>query len=177
MNFKNGEERALFSRAVHGGAIRARGRAAALLRVYGLCRLRWSRIFHPRSVAHGAAPEWREHLDDLSIDELAMLLESATPPSMGSKMKAWPATLLEFFAAAHALRLPGQLKPRGGAEGSGEVQTVGKAKRHGGSVTAHGRCNEETQMATTALRVAMKVSRGHETRSCLPLAFLVVSTL
>lgn len=151
---------------------------AALLRVYRPLSAAMVKDFFIHDQWHTVLPaEWREHLDDLSIDELAMLLESATPPSMGSKMKAWPATLLEFFTAAHALRLPGQLKPRGGAEGSGEVQTVGKAKRHGGSVTAHGRCNEETQMATTALRVAMKVSREHETRSCLPLAFLVVSTL
>ena len=108
--------------------------------------------------------EWLPHLDDLSIAELAMLLESAAPPSMATKMSAWPSSLQAFMAAAHDLRLPGQLKPRGGAEGSGEVQTLGKAKRKGGSVTARGRCSEESQIATTALRVAIKTEEDARDR-------------
>ena len=104
--------------------------------------------------------EWLPHLDELSLDELAMLMESAAPASMASKIEAWPPSLQAYFVAAHELRLPGQLDPRGGAEGSGEVQTLGKAKRRGGSVTASGRCREETQMATSALRVAMKVRQS-----------------
>ena len=57
---------------------------------------------------------WRPHLDVLSMDELATILCNPTPPLAG-RSGVWPLSLLCFFAAAHALRLPNQLAPRGGA--------------------------------------------------------------
>ena len=95
-------------------------------------------------------PSWRPCLDALTMADLAQLLESAEPPRDAAR--SWPLSLRAFFAAVHALRLPGQLDRRGGA-----TDAPGGAS----FVTSRGRCKEE-QLLATALRESVKPKKMHE---------------
>ena len=100
---------------------------------------------------------WHAHLDALSMSDLASLLDSPAPPPGAD----WPLSLRTFFASCHALRLPGQLHPRGGGIGSTAAHTPKKGKRVGGPIDARGRCAEEESIAD-ALRDSVKPKKMHE---------------
>ena len=66
----------------------------------------WSEAMMVRSDMSGLLYRW----SILSLTDLAVMLESPTAPQRDG---AWPLSLLAFVATTHALRLPGQLLPRG----------------------------------------------------------------
>lgn len=103
---------------------------------------------------------WHHHLDALALDELASLLcDPILPPS---RTGVWPLSLIAFFATVHALRLPNQLAPRGGATGSGAALTPGRGRRAGGSIDPRGRCADEKHLSLSALRMSVKPKKMHE---------------
>ena len=141
-------------------AIRRASDLAAFLQYYQPLARSQVRSCYVEDQWHTQLPAaWRPHLDALSLVDLARLLESPTPPP--SVTGLWPLSLLAFIATAHALRLPGQMSPRGSARGSGTTTTPRKGKRAGGAVTDQGRCTEEDQVSR-ALRLAMKPKKIHE---------------
>ena len=73
---------------------------------------------------------WLPHLDVLSLQDLASMLESPVPPQ-SSRSGVWPLSLMAFLAAVHALRLPGQLDERGETDEGGQV-----------TISSKGRCRE-----------------------------------
>ena len=102
---------------------------------------------------------WRAHLDALSVMDMASLLRGEMP---ASKTGAWPLSLYAFFATCHALRLPNQLAPRGGAAGSGQSSTPRRGQRAGGSIDSRGRCADEQLLSSKILRAAVKPKKMHE---------------
>ncbi len=107
---------------------------------------------------------WHEPLDRLSLDDLADMLTKPEPPAGADE---WPPSLLAFFRGAHSLRLPGQLLPRGAADGSGNGSAGdAAAAASAGSATAESAKElsraAEKERVPFALRACVKVKKMHE---------------
>ena len=98
---------------------------------------------------------WHTPIDELAADfgALAALLHR---PDVGDAA-SWPLSLRAFVAAAHALRLPGQLDARGEAPAEGGAGAAAPRAR----ADAYGRCAEQRHVAT-ALRSSIKPKKMHE---------------
>ena len=118
--------------------------------------------------------DWHEPLEALAIDELAQLLIEPPPNAPTS----WPDSLVDFVHTVHALRLPGQCRPRT-AEPATSAPDVAfapdgssSAERPAGAPAAaiaadrhrraaNGRCPEEVSVGAE-LRRAVKPKKMHE---------------
>eukprot|EP00967_Tisochrysis_lutea_P129421 scaffold222568_cov36-Tisochrysis_lutea.AAC.1 len=89
---------------------------------------------------------WHDPLEQLPLEQLAILLTDGTPPQTSS---VWPLSLLAFVTACHAHRLPGQLMPRGDSESQPARANL------------QGRCDEERAI-NTELRCQVKPKKMHE---------------
>jgi hypothetical protein len=124
----------------------ARSRAAALARMLGLYRPLASSVvkdFFTANLWETVPRSWRAGLDGLGLEDLASILLSPAPPAPPAVGGVWPLSFLAFLAAAHGLRLPGQLDSRGGR------------------VSEQGRCSEESQL-NSVLRTAVRPKKMHE---------------